>query len=106
MSFEFINGVTPNPIKEKPVVKNNKPKYDPNNPSKDMDIALQNLRKNIILKYKKWGGFNPDKFDISFKYCFTFFALVFLSSFSLFLLSSFSNLINSFFISFYSFFRF
>ena len=68
MSFEFINGVTPNPIKEKPVVKNNKPKYDPNNPSKDMDIALQNLRKNIILKYKKWGGFNPDKFDISFKY--------------------------------------
>ena len=64
MSFEFINGVTPNPIKEKPVVKNNKPKYDPNNPSKDMDIALQNLRKNIILKYRKGGGFNPDKFDL------------------------------------------
>ena len=68
MSFEFINGVTPKSTKEKPVIKTYESKYDSNNIERNMDIALERLRENIISKYKKWGGFNPDKFDISFKY--------------------------------------
>ena len=69
MSFEFINGVTPKLTKEKPVIKKTyESKYDSNNIERNMDIALERLRENIILKYKKWGGFNVDKFDISFKY--------------------------------------
>ena len=42
--------------------------YDPNNPSRDLDIALERLKKNIVLKYKNWGGHNVDGFNISFKY--------------------------------------
>lgn len=68
MSFEFINGVTPKSTKEKPVIKTYESKYDSNNIERNMDIALERLRENIISKYKKWGGFNVDKFDISFKY--------------------------------------
>tara|TARA_Y100000356_G_scaffold25715_1_gene18093 strand:- start:1502 stop:1912 length:411 start_codon:yes stop_codon:yes gene_type:complete len=68
MSFEFINGVTPKSTKEKPVIKTYESKYDSNNIERNMDIALERLRENIISKYKKWGGFNPDKFNISFKY--------------------------------------
>ena len=69
MSFKFINGVTPKSTKEKPVIKKTyESKYDSNNIERNMDIALERLRENIILKYKKWGGFNVDKFDISFKY--------------------------------------
>ena len=33
-----------------------------------MDIGLERLKRNIILKYKNWGGFRPNKFNISFKY--------------------------------------
>ena len=70
MSFKFINGITPvkKAIKKPKVVKKCKPTYDPNNPSRDLDIALERLKKNIVLKYKNWGGHNVDGFNISFKY--------------------------------------
>ena len=32
------------------------------------EIGLERLKRNIILKYKNWGGFRPNKFNISFKY--------------------------------------
>jgi len=69
MSFNFINGIAPDPIclskpkKKEKVVENS---IDPNNPNKDMNIALENLKKNIIQKYKEWGGFNKE-FNINFK---------------------------------------
>jgi hypothetical protein len=71
MSFNFINNIGNEPLKKDKVVnppKNNKPKYDSNNPSRDLDIALENLKKNIVLKYKNWGGHNVDGFNISFRY--------------------------------------
>jgi hypothetical protein len=70
MSFNFINNIgnAPKAIKRPKVVKKCKPTYDPNNPSRDLDIALQGLKNNIILKYKNWGGHNVDGFNVSFKY--------------------------------------
>jgi len=67
MSFSFINGVSPqlSPVTEK--VKDDTPTVDPNNPTRDMNIALETLKENILLKYKNWGGYNIDKFDINFK---------------------------------------
>jgi len=55
MSFKFINGIQPKPIKEDLVIKDNTPNIDPNNPTRNMDIALETLKDNILLKYKKWG---------------------------------------------------
>ena len=66
MSFKFINGIQPKPIKEDLVIKDNTPNIDPNNPTRNMDIALETLKDNILLKYKKWGGGNTG-FNISFK---------------------------------------
>jgi hypothetical protein len=67
MSFSFINGVSPqlSPVTDK--VKDDTPTTDPNNPTRDMNIALETLKNNILLKYKNWGGYNIDKFDINFK---------------------------------------
>ena len=68
MSFKFINNIGNEPIKKNKVVKIYESKYDSNNIERNMDIALERLKKNITLKYKNGGGFRPNKFNISFKY--------------------------------------
>ena len=68
MSFKFINNIGNEPIKKNKVVKIYESKYDSNNIERNMDIGLERLKRNIILKYKNWGGFRPNKFNISFKY--------------------------------------
>ena len=68
MSFKFINNIGNEPIKKNKVVKIYESKYDSNNIERNMDIALERLKKNITLKYKNGGGLRPNKFNISFKY--------------------------------------
>ena len=68
MSFKFINNIGNEPAKKDKVVKTYESKYDSNNIERNMDIGLERLKRNIILKYKNWGGFRPNKFNISFKY--------------------------------------
>ena len=68
MSFKFINNIGNEPAKKDKVVKTYESKYDSNNIERNMDVGLERLKRNIILKYKNWGGFRPNKFNISFKY--------------------------------------
>ena len=53
MSFKFINNIEPvkKAIKRPKVVKKCKPTYDPNNPSRDLDIALERLKEGT----RVWG---------------------------------------------------
>ena len=67
MSFKFINNIGNEPKKDK-VVKTYESKYDSNNIERNMDIGLERLKRNIILKYKNWGGHNVDGFNISFRF--------------------------------------
>ena len=67
MSFKFINNIGNEPAKKDKVVKTYESKYDSNNIERNMDIGLERLKRNIILKYKNWGGHNVDGFNISFK---------------------------------------
>ena len=68
MSFKFINNIGNEPAKKDKVVKTYESKYDSNNIERNMDIGLERLKRNIILKYKNWGGFRPNKFNISFRF--------------------------------------
>ena len=68
MSFKFINNIGNEPVKKDKVVKTYESKYDSNNIERNMDIGLERLKRNIILKYKNWGGHNVDGFNISFRF--------------------------------------